>query len=1114
MTQLSSELHKIIRENSQDDASYQAILDAIKHVDAPYVPQTNYLRQLHQLSTSRYEHIEDLYQAYLSVGCKVLGISKSGLNHVQGAQYSRLAAYPDANKLPTMPLSHVLCNHVVRERKTIAFQDIRTVKQRLTAEDAPDDNSQSYIGTPIYVNQHLYGTICFYDNYARSRAFSELEIEFVELMAQGIGREITERQNQRLRLEAEARYSFIFKSMDVPILLLDDETRKIIDANPAAIKFYGYSREEFLDLSIFDINMRFPADIDQVISDAQRDGIPYVRFPHRLKSGEIREVEAYVSFVKLLDRTIRVAIVYDYSERHRAEVALQRSEANLRAIFDNASQLMMLVDDTSKIVAMNRAAIDLSKQLWGSIPKEGDSIYDYIPLARQYDASDHFDQVLNGKSIEHEVNVTLENGEVHYVAYRYVPVLTDEGNIIGVCITGENITSLKMSERDLQQERNILRTLIDNVPDVIYIKDTEARIVTANAQYALVARSKSSEELVGKTDLDLYPQYGERYYKDDIDVLESGESIINLEEPVILPDNSAGWFMTTKVPLRDSENRIVGLVGVGRDITLRKQFEDALYRRDIILNTISDSAQLFLREVNWRESIPKILEGLGIVLGVSRVYVFQNSLTDKGLGAAPLYEWTIEGVQEHGDFVKWGAYDWGFSRWEATLSSGGIIAGHVTDFPQSERDVLQPRDNMSMAVVPVMLGQDWWGFMGFDTIGDQRDWPSAELDVLMTAASTLGAAIQREQFEQGLRDNEEKFNQLATHIPEVLWIRDLESDQVLYVSPAYETIFGVSLNAAFEQEILPSSFFHPEDVDMVKNALDGHFDEEPVDFEARIIRTDVGTRWIRIRTFPIKNAEGVIYRIAGIATDMTDRKQAEENRLEMLAQRERVAILSNFFRDASHEFKTPLSIINTSLYLLGKADKPDVRSEHYDRIRQQVTILTELVEALLLMSRLDSGTELTFSSINLNSTVRQVESSALDSAEERRPDVRLELSDNMPPVYGHMGYVNRALQNVVDNALRYTPQGRSIVLKTYVKNNYAVIEVADQGIGISSQELPKIFTRFYRGDEAHSTRGFGLGLPIARKIMQEHGGDILVDSNLDLGSTFRMIFPLANIGRR
>jgi PAS domain S-box-containing protein len=159
-------------------------------------------------------------------------------------------------------------------------------------------------------------------------------------------------------------------------------------------------------------------------------------------------------------------------------------------------------------------------------------------------------------------------------------------------------------EEALAYERNLLRTLIDNLPDFAYFKDTQSRFLIANPAVARLMGATHPDELIGKTDFDFYPQsLATRFYTDEQAIIASGQSLINREEPVIdCTTNEDRWILTTKIPLWDSQNRVVGLVGLGRDISDWKQAQEALQQSkqqiQNILESITDA--FFAVDNDWR----------------------------------------------------------------------------------------------------------------------------------------------------------------------------------------------------------------------------------------------------------------------------------------------------------------------------------------------------------------------------------------------------------------------------------------------------------------------------------------------------------------------------------
>jgi len=161
----------------------------------------------------------------------------------------------------------------------------------------------------------------------------------------------------------------------------------------------------------------------------------------------------------------------------------------------------------------------------------------------------------------------------------------------------------KEAEEALAEERNVLRTLIDTLPDAIYVKDTQSRFILGNSGVARLMGAPMVESIVGKTDFDFFPaDLAQRYFADERAVLKSGQPLINREEPVVDPSGRPGWLLTSKAPLRDTRGRIVGLVGMGRDITDRKREEEQHRLSETRLQAILDNttAVIYLKDTQGR----------------------------------------------------------------------------------------------------------------------------------------------------------------------------------------------------------------------------------------------------------------------------------------------------------------------------------------------------------------------------------------------------------------------------------------------------------------------------------------------------------------------------------
>lgn len=359
----------------------------------------------------------------------------------------------------------------------------------------------------------------------------------------------------------------------------------------------------------------------------------------------------------------------------------------------------------------------------------------------------------------------------------------------------------------------------------------------------------------------------------------------------------------------------------------------------------------------------------------------------------------------------------------------------------------------------------------------------------------------------------EQIKNLFDSLDRVFYSFSAITGQVLQISPACEKLYGYPPEDFYDDFSLWGRIVHPEDLplflDDLLHVTRDHHTMRP----CRIIRKDGVERWVEILITPVYNAADELTRFDGLVADITERRQIEAEQRELQSERERSLVLRQFITDASHDLRTPLATLYTSLYLLRRVSPPDENISRYlSTLESQTAHLSRVLDDLFTMSRLDAPeTFVEKARIDINQVMDNVLNSHKQVIAQKSLQLHYYPADAPVEVNVDKDYLLMALNHVVKNAIQYTPADGTITIRVCAPNaQNAQIEVADTGIGIQPSEMASIFDRFYRSDRARKTDigGVGLGLSLARKIVEVHDGKIEAESTPGEGSLFRITLPL------
>jgi two-component system, sporulation sensor kinase E len=400
------------------------------------------------------------------------------------------------------------------------------------------------------------------------------------------------------------------------------------------------------------------------------------------------------------------------------------------------------------------------------------------------------------------------------------------------------------------------------------------------------------------------------------------------------------------------------------------------------------------------------------------------------------------------------------------------------------------------------------GWLASDNLIHKRPLIPYQIELLKLYALTLGHLVTRKRTEDALRRSEEWFSTVFRMAPFAIAIRKTATGGYVDVNDSWCSLYGYTRDevlghTAEELNIWGDPQQRAETLKSL--SAEGKIKEA----EVTIRRRTGEMRTVLLSTEKV-DFNGRPHFVSTLA-DITERKQVEQHSLELALANERLELFREFMTNITHDLKTPLSVINTSVELMERIKDADRQKEKIAAIKEQTARLDKYIQDMLTISRLDHAPDLTLRAVDLNRMMMDSRDRLQSTADKKNINMHLELEPQTPNILADEGELDRMLLNLVENALNYTPEGGSIWIRTRIDHDSVVAEIADTGIGIGEKDLPRIFDRFYRADTARSTKGTGLGLAIVKRIVEMHGGTIEVQSKPDEGTIFTIRLPLMEI---
>jgi PAS domain S-box-containing protein len=656
----------------------------------------------------------------------------------------------------------------------------------------------------------------------------------------------------------------------------------------------------------------------------------------------------------------------------------------------------------------------------------------------------------------------------------------------------EEQTEHELVKEALRGSENRFRTLIDNLPLRLFVKDADSTYIACNLSYAQDLGIRAGD-VPGRTDYDFYPRdLAEQYRADDRKVMESGQRM-EVDEGYIR-DGQHYFVHTTKTPLQDETGRVSGILGVFRDITDRKRAEEELdgYRHrleDLVEErtaALARANEQLTREIDERKKAEQTLQEsqqmLQSVLDTIPVRVFWKNLDSTYLGCSRTF-----------------ALDAGFHSPEEIIGRNDFGMGWA-----DQAELYRSDDRLVMETGRPKLGYE----EPQTTPEGNRIWLLTNKVPLLDAEGRMKGVLgtyeditKSKRMEEVLRASETKYRIVADNTYDwEYWVSP--EGHFLYSSPSCQRITGYPASDFETDPELVSRIIHPDDLTQFEaHQKQDQTTNAPCELEFRIIHREGETRWIGHVCQPVFDARGGLLGRRGSNRDITDRKRAEE------ALQESSHKLKLFAYSVAHDLKSPaIGVYGLSKRLCrnykdvldekGKSycDQILKTSEHIAALVDKINVYIATKEALLSVERINITEILQMlrDEFSAQLSIRQIEWLEPDTAVEIKAD-RLS--------------VLRAFRNFVDNSLKYGGERLSRIWTGYEESQeFHIFSFSDNGKGLKEEDSEKIFGAFQRNETSRGVEGAGLGLTIVKEIAEQHGGRVWVEPRGKKGTTFYISF--------
>lgn len=771
----------------------------------------------------------------------------------------------------------------------------------------------------------------------------------------------------------------------------------------------------------------------------------------------------------------------------------------LNVIFDNVKLGILLIDKTGRLIKVNKTLTTLIGYKSEELLK-----MKFTDLSHPHDKDISiklFKEILSGKRDSYEISKRYihKKGHILWGKVAVTAIKDKQKNIQYLIAIALDITDQIEIEKKLESEQNLFKTIMDSVPDSIYFKDRNSKFFKVNKAKSLKHGFKNPEDLVGKSDFDLFDnEHANKSFIDEQSIIESGKTIIGKEEKQIYKNGATSWVSTTKLPLTDIAGNVIGTFGITRDIKQQKLYEEALFaereRYRILFESSVDG--IFIMTDLFEDCNSAVCK----LFACERDDIIGHSPIDFSPEYQPDGRLSSESAKEKIDAAFKGIPQRFY--WKHTRKDGKLIDCEVAlqSLTINNRNLIQA------------------------TVRDISDRYRAEK--LQDAIYKISeAALESEDINKLYQRIHEIIGQLMPAKNFYIALYDEKTDLLTfpyfvdeYDPPQPPKKLGRGLTEYVIRKGEAVLIDAKKDLELREKGEVELIGEPqaiwlgiPLRLNDKIIGVMVVQDYNDEFAYGENEMQLLTFVSEQISQAITRRKNSEAIKKYAEELHQLNTTKDKFFSIIAHDLKNPfITILGfTDLLQSDFGELTDEEKLYYiQEMNKSAQISHNLLQNLLQWSRSQTGRiEFNPTKLNLANLVKDNINLLNATASNKQIELTSEIQDDTF-VFADEDMINTVLRNLISNAIKFTPQKKSIKISSRFTNGFLETCVEDTGIGMNEETLNKLF----RLDVSHSSKGTeeeagtGLGLILCKEFVEKNSGKIRVESKPGKGSKF--IFTL------